>query len=115
MTKHVHKTWYRLLDGTQADPNDVAPDDRGVLRHKNGLAVAVHSDGTPVSVGIDDQEPPQSQVDAAVAAQATFEQEVKADELAAQPVKADDAKAPATKQVEAEPAKNYKTREAKGR
>lgn len=51
--KHVHTTWYRLVDGTQADPNDCAPGEDGVLRHKNGLAVALHEDGTPQSVGRD--------------------------------------------------------------
>lgn len=49
--KYVHETWYILADGTQADPNDVAPDDKGVLRHKSGLAVATHADGTPMSAG----------------------------------------------------------------
>ena len=48
---YVHLTWYLLVDGTHADPNDVAPDKDGVLRHKNGLAVALHADATPQSVG----------------------------------------------------------------
>lgn len=39
--KHVHDTWYVLEDGSKADPDDVAPDDAGALRHKNGLAVAM--------------------------------------------------------------------------
>lgn len=49
--KHVHLTWYLLVDGTHADPNDVAPDKDGVLRHKSGLALALHEDGTPQSIG----------------------------------------------------------------
>lgn len=49
--KHVHLTWYLLVDGTHADPNDVSPDKDGVLRHKNGLAVALHENGTPMSIG----------------------------------------------------------------
>lgn len=38
---HVHDTFYVLEDGSKADPNDVAPDDSGALRHKNGTAVAM--------------------------------------------------------------------------
>jgi hypothetical protein len=49
--KYVHLTWYLLVDGTHADPNEVAPDKDGVLRHKNGLAVALREDGVPMSVG----------------------------------------------------------------
>jgi len=49
--KHVHLTWYLLVDGTHADPNDVAPDKDGVLRHTNGLAVALHDNGVPQTIG----------------------------------------------------------------
>jgi hypothetical protein len=35
------ETWYVLEDGIYADPNEVAPDDRGILRHSGGVAVAV--------------------------------------------------------------------------
>lgn len=49
--KHVHLTWYLLVDGTHADPNDVAPDADGVLRHKDGLAVALHDSGVPQTIG----------------------------------------------------------------
>lgn len=38
---HVHDTFYVLEDGSKADPNDVAPDDKGALRHKSGVAVAM--------------------------------------------------------------------------
>ena len=34
------ETWYVLEDGTYADPSDVVPGDDGVLRHKDGAAVA---------------------------------------------------------------------------
>jgi len=37
----MRETWYVLEDGTYADPNDVAPDDMSVLRHKSGVAVAM--------------------------------------------------------------------------
>lgn len=38
---HVHDTFYVLEDGSKADPNDVAVDKAGVLRHKDGMAVAM--------------------------------------------------------------------------
>lgn len=50
---HVHLTWYLLVDGTHADPNDVSRDKDGALRHKSGMAVALHADGTPQSIGRD--------------------------------------------------------------
>lgn len=37
----MRETWYVLEGGAVADPRDVAPDAAGVLRHKNGVAVAV--------------------------------------------------------------------------
>lgn len=51
---HVHTTWYRLVDGTQADPTDVTRDADGVLRHKNGVAVAMRDSGVPRSTGARD-------------------------------------------------------------
>ena len=53
MAKHVHTTWYLLADGTQADPNDVSPGADGVLRHKNGMPVAMREGGVPMTVGVD--------------------------------------------------------------
>lgn len=50
---YVHTTWYVLQDGTHADPNDVAPDGKGVLRHKDGLDVAMRADGNPQTIGVD--------------------------------------------------------------
>lgn len=38
------QTWYELEDGSLADPNDVAPDDAGVLRHASGVAVRMRDD-----------------------------------------------------------------------
>lgn len=38
---YVHDTFYVLEDGSKADPNDVVTDDKGVLRHKDGAAVAM--------------------------------------------------------------------------
>lgn len=38
---------YLLQDGTQADPADCKKAEDGVLRHKNGLAVALKDDGSP--------------------------------------------------------------------
>lgn len=47
-----HDTWYVLEDGTTVDPNEVAPDKDGVLRHKDGVAVAMRS-GVPHTRGVD--------------------------------------------------------------
>ena len=49
---HVHDTWYVLEDGTKADPNEVAVDDKGVLRHKSGVAVAMREGGVPRTSGV---------------------------------------------------------------
>ena len=40
-----------LMDGSQADPYDCARDKAGVLRHKNGVRVAIDGDGEPERVG----------------------------------------------------------------
>lgn len=40
-----------LMDGTQANPDDCARDKDGVLRHKNGVKVAIDGDGKPETVG----------------------------------------------------------------
>lgn len=48
----MRETWYVLEDGTAADPNEVAPDEAGVLRHKDGQAVAMGPHG-PRSRGVD--------------------------------------------------------------
>lgn len=55
--KYVHQTWYRLADGTQADPNDVATGEDGVLRHKNGVPVAMRESGAPMTCGARDAKP----------------------------------------------------------
>lgn len=34
------ETWYIMEDGSNGDPREVSPDDKGVLRHKDGRAVA---------------------------------------------------------------------------
>lgn len=51
----MRETWYVLEDGTPADPNEVAPDKKGVLRHKDGAAVAIGPHG-PLSTGVDVEE-----------------------------------------------------------
>lgn len=38
---------YLLRDGTYADPKDCGKGDDGVLRHKNGVAVALQGTGEP--------------------------------------------------------------------
>lgn len=42
---------YLLRDGTHADPAEVAKGKDGVLRHANGVAVALREDGEPLTVG----------------------------------------------------------------
>lgn len=45
-------TWYVLENGVAADPDEVAPDAAGVLKHKSGVAVAMGPHG-PKSRGVD--------------------------------------------------------------
>lgn len=108
--KHVHLTWYLLVDGTHADPNDVAPGDDGVLRHKSGLAVALHENGVPQSIGVDAVE--NKNVEAAQAGEA-------GEPAPAPPIVAPvepPPKAPVkVKEVKPAPAKKYKNREMKAR
>lgn len=47
----MRATWYVLEDGSVVDPNDVAPDETGVLRHKDGVAVAMRGQ-VPCSRGV---------------------------------------------------------------
>lgn len=49
----MQDTWYVLEDGSSADPSEVAPDAKGVLRHKSGMAVAIGDHGNPRSRGVD--------------------------------------------------------------
>lgn len=42
---------YRLVDGTQADPSDCEAGKDGVLRHKNGVPVALNGAGKPETIG----------------------------------------------------------------
>lgn len=48
----MRATWYVLEDGSAVDPNDCAPDDNGVMRHKSGAAVAKRGDALS-SRGVD--------------------------------------------------------------
>lgn len=49
--KNPHHDFYRLQDGTQADPADVTKGKDGVMRHKNGLAVLLKENGEPQTIG----------------------------------------------------------------
>lgn len=49
----MRETWYVLVDGSSADPREVAPDHKGVLRNKKGVAVAVGDHGNPSTRGVD--------------------------------------------------------------
>lgn len=44
------KDQYLLQDGTYADPKDCSEGKDGVLRHKNGLAVAKGENGEPMTL-----------------------------------------------------------------
>lgn len=46
------ETWYILEDGSCGDPREIKPDADGVLRHKDGRAVAYATHG-PRSRGVD--------------------------------------------------------------
>lgn len=48
----MRETWYVLENGEPADPKEVKPDAKGVLRHSSGVAVAVGPHG-PKSTGVD--------------------------------------------------------------
>lgn len=50
------ETWYVLDDRSFADPRDVAVGADGVLRHKDGVAVAMRSAGVPRSRGMSEEE-----------------------------------------------------------
>lgn len=104
--KHVHDTWYLLVDGTHADPNDVNTDEKGVLRNKSGTPVAMRDGGIPHTVGHDAKD--NKNVEAAQAGQEA--------DRAAEKQKADNeaaAKADATEgaavQTEIDPATGEKT------
>lgn len=49
-------TWYILEDGTPGDPAEIAADENGVLRHKDGRAVAIGDHGNPRSRGMTAEE-----------------------------------------------------------
>jgi hypothetical protein len=50
------ETWYVLEDGSFADPRDVAIGADGILRHNDGVAVAMRSAGVPRSRGMSEEE-----------------------------------------------------------
>lgn len=52
----MSETWYVLEDGSSADPREVAPDAKGVLRNKKGAAVAIGEHGNPRSRSVDPDE-----------------------------------------------------------
>ncbi len=51
----MRETWFVLEDGSVVDPREVARDDKGVLRHKGGVAVAMRGDAYS-SRGVDPEE-----------------------------------------------------------
>jgi len=51
----MRETWYVLEDGSAVDPNEVAPDAKGVLRHGNGMAIAMRGQ-VPSTRGVNPEE-----------------------------------------------------------
>lgn len=52
----MRETWYVLEDGSVASPSEVAPDAKGMLRHKSGEAVAMRGDAySSRSVDVDEE------------------------------------------------------------
>lgn len=47
---------YLLQDGTYADPKECSKDEHGVLRHRNGMAVAMTSEGDPMTLAYQAEE-----------------------------------------------------------
>lgn len=89
----MRETWFVLEDGTYADPNEVAPDKAGKLRHKSGVAVAMRGD-VPSTRSVDpDEERAKSKPKAREAAPAKKDEPPKSD-----------------RQMKAEGGHGYKTR-----
>jgi hypothetical protein len=106
------ETWFVMEDGSCGDPRDVAQGADGILRHKDGRAVAYRPDGeTPRSRGVD--------VDAGRAKAMPVEaMPVEAMPVEAMPVEAMPVEATSLQVVEQDmrpeaPKRRYKTREAK--
>ncbi len=90
------ETWYILEDGAPGDPNEIGPDDAGVLRHKDGRAVGYGPHG-PLSRSVD--------ADALRSEKKPAPKSAEPDEAEPEPVK---------KEAEPEkPKRTYKTRESK--
>jgi hypothetical protein len=117
----AYDTWYVLDDGSFADPRDVAIGADGVLRHKDGVAVAMRSAGVPRSRGMSEEERMVA-TKARQAAAAAKIGKLTVNEARAESGKAPIVSAPVLEKVDtpedakkAEPAKRggYQTREAK--
>lgn len=100
----MQQTWYVLEDGRTVDPNEVAPDEVGVLRHASGIAVAMRAPGVPRSRGID-AAAERAKAEAASKAEADAKLKAEAD------AKAATGKGKAMKPDDKDPV--YKTRESK--
>jgi hypothetical protein len=91
------ETWYLLKDGTYADPSECSTGKDGVLRHKNGMEVAMRDASTPSTSSVD------------------ADKQRKAPKQVPETIKAPDhGSAEVLKDVEPEaPKRHYKTRESK--
>lgn len=111
----MRETWYVLEDGKVADPNEIAPDEGGVLRHKDGVAVAIGPYG-PKSTGVDldevnasrDEEARKKAEEDAAALKAAEEEAARKAAQAEAAKKA--ANSPSNREMKAGEAKNYKNR-----
>lgn len=92
------ETWYILEDGSLGDPHEIAPDDSGVLRHRDGRAVAYGPHGPRSRGCVDAPAERKKASDAAEAAAAKAAQT----SSAAKDLKPDQ-----------QPKRGYKTRESK--
>jgi len=88
------ETWYVMEDGSVADPREVVNDSTGVLRHKDGRAVAYAPHG-PRTRGVDPDEERAKHVAAKAATKAPKSPDVKVepkDELKSKDMKPEESK-----------------------
>jgi hypothetical protein len=102
------ETWYVLESGEVGDPHEIEPDDKGVLRHKDGRAVAYAPHG-PRSRSVD-ADAERAKTDAARRTKAAEDAKKAADKAS------DQAKPSQTSTRDMkpkEPAQHYRTRDMK--
>lgn len=91
--KNETDTWYVLVDGTHADPAEVITDKDGVMKHKNGVTVALRDSGIPLTSGVATKENKRAHAKAEEDAEETKTRESKADKPKAGTYKTRESKA----------------------